>query len=224
MRLRGSTSIAIVASLWAGVAIAQAPSGGLVPGIQPYSPPPVVAHPAGGAAASAAIIGPTTGHASAAGSPRAGADYVLGSGDKLRISVFGEDNLTGEFNVSGSGQISFPLIGDVRAAGQTVAQVRTTIEVALRNGYLKDPRVSAEVLAFRPYFILGEVARPGEYPYADGITVLNAIATAGGFTYRADRKFIFIKRADGSREQRVRLTSDVMLSPGDTARIAERLF
>ena len=196
-----------------------------MPGIEPYAPPPVAPRPGGTRPISSlANGGSSSGRPVAAAPPRVGEDYILGPGDKLRISVFGEDNLTGEFSVSGSGQISFPLIGDVQSAGRTVQQVRTAIKEALRNGYLKDPRVSAEVLTFRPYFILGEISRPGEYPYADGITALNAIATAGGFTYRANRKFIFIKRADSSREQRIRLTSGVMLSPGDTARIAERLF
>lgn len=212
----------------ATVAVAQPATGGLVPGLQPYAPPPAppgTTAPPHGASASPAV-GPTAPLSSAIAPARArsGENYVLGPGDKLRIMVFGEDTLTGEFSVSGGGEISFPLIGDVEAGGRSVAQVRATIETALRNGYLKDPRVSAEVLTFRPYYILGEVAKPGEYPYSDGITVTNAVATAGGFSYRANRNFVYLKRATAAKEVRVKLTQDLKLSPGDTVRVGERWF
>jgi len=151
-------------------------------------------------------------------------DYILGPGDILRIVVFGEETLSGQFGVAGNGVVSFPLIGDVPAAGKTVDDVRDEIATALRNGYIKDPRVSAEVLTFRPFFILGEVAKPGSYPYTDGLSVLNAIATAGGFTYRANHKYVFIKRANETVEHKTRLTEDLSVSPGDTVRIAERYF
>jgi protein involved in polysaccharide export with SLBB domain len=151
-------------------------------------------------------------------------NYVLGSGDVLRITVFGEDNLSGQFTVAGNGILSFPLIGDLPASGKTVEEVRDEIADALRSGYVKDPKVSAEVLTFRPYFILGEVAKPGQYPYSDRITVMNAIATAGGFTYRANQKYAFIKPSDGAEEHKVRLNDQLMLAPGDTVRVAERYF
>ncbi len=151
-------------------------------------------------------------------------DYVLGSGDVLRIIVFGEGDLSGQFTVAGNGILSFPLIGDLPAAGKTVEQVRDEIADALRNGYVKDPKVSAEVTTFRPYFILGEVARPGQYPYSNHITVMNAIATAGGFTYRANQKFAFIKPSSGDQEHKVQLNDQLLLAPGDTVRIAERYF
>ena len=151
-------------------------------------------------------------------------DYRLGASDKLRIVVFGEDNLSGEFSVSGDGRISLPLIGDVPAGGKTVREVQDEITAALKNGYLKDPRVSAEVLSFRPFYIFGEVLKPGEYPYSDGITAMNAIASSGGFTYRANQKYVFIKRANETAEHKVLLKPELRVSPGDTLRVAERFF
>jgi protein involved in polysaccharide export with SLBB domain len=152
-------------------------------------------------------------------------DYKLGAGDKVRIIVFGESDLTGEFFVpGGSGTISFPLIGDVEAGGLTVGQLQTEIEAKLRDGYLKDPRVSIEVLNYRPFYILGEVTKPGQYPYTNGLTVLNAVATANGFTYRADTRHVFIKHATEPSEHEYPLTSSTPVAPGDTIRIRERFF
>jgi len=150
--------------------------------------------------------------------------YVLGAGDKLRLIVFGEAALSGEFVVSGTGGVALPLIGDVRAAGATLNGFREAVTMALMQGYLKDPRVSVEVLTYRPFYILGEVARPGEYPYTSGLTVLNAIATAGGYTYRANTRRIFIRGANEAQERAVTLDATLVVSPGDTLRIAERFF
>lgn len=153
-----------------------------------------------------------------------GYDYRLGSGDKVRIIVFGEESLTGEFLVSGGGKISFPLIGEIDALGKTIPQLQTAIEAKLADGYLKQPRVSAEVLNYRPFYILGEVMKPGEYPYTNGLTVLNAVATAEGFTYRADKRKVFIKRAATGEEKAEPLTLNTPVAPGDTIRIGERFF
>lgn len=165
-------------------------------------------------------ITPAIGQASSVSDPA----YRLGAGDRVRITVYGEDNLSGEFLVSGTGVISFPLIGNIQAGGRTVGDVQASITTALSQGYLRDPRVSAEVLTFRPYYILGEVTRPGEYPYTDGLTVLNAVATAQGFTYRANEKYIFIKHAHDPSEHKEKLTSGMAVEPGDTIRIIERYF
>ena len=152
-------------------------------------------------------------------------DYRLGAADKVRVIVFGEESLTGEFLVpGGNGVIAFPLIGDVQAGGLTVTQLQAEIETKLRDGYLKDPHVSIEVLNYRPFYILGEVTKPGEYPYTNGLTVLNAVATANGFTYRADTRHVLIKRANESREEEYPLTSMTPVAPGDTIRIKERFF
>ena len=151
-------------------------------------------------------------------------DYTLGAGDKVRVIVFGEPTLSGEFIVAGSGVVSFPLIGDVPAAKLTVQAFQQEIQSGLSQGYLKEPRVSVEVLTYRPYYILGEVNKPGEYPYSNGLNVLNAVATAGGFTYRAQTKKVFIRHANETAETAAPLRSDVAVAPGDTIRISERLF
>jgi polysaccharide export outer membrane protein len=150
--------------------------------------------------------------------------YVLGAGDKLRLIVFGEEALSGEFVVSAAGSVSLPLVGEVRAAGATLTGFRASVVSALTQGYLKDPRVSVEVLTYRPFYILGEVARPGEYPYTSGLTVLNAIATAGGYTYRANTRRIFIRAANEAQERALTLNATLVVAPGDTLRVAERFF
>lgn len=150
--------------------------------------------------------------------------YRLGTGDRLRLNVFGEDNLSGEFVVGGAGTVSLPLIGDITATGKSPTELKTDIEAALADGYLKSPRVNIELLNYRPFFVLGEVSNSGEYPYAEDMTVLNAVATAGGFTYRANKKTVFIKRAGAAAEERFALTATTPVQPGDTIRIGERLF
>ena len=160
----------------------------------------------------------------AAPSDAQGFEYRLGSGDKLRVIVFGEESLSGEFLISGAGKISFPLIGDIDALGKTIPEIQSSIETKLADGYLKQPKVSAEVLNYRPFYILGEVMKPGEYPYTNGLTVLNAVATAQGFTYRADKRKVFIKRAATDEEKAEALTPNTAVAPGDTIRIGERLF
>jgi protein involved in polysaccharide export with SLBB domain len=151
-------------------------------------------------------------------------DYVLGPGDKVRVIVFGEEGLSGEFVVGGAGKVSFPLIGDVAASGLPVQAFQAALETGLKQGYLKSPRVSVEVLTYRPYYILGEVNKPGEYPYSNSLNVLNAVATAGGFTYRAQTKRVYIRRASETAERAYTLTSDVPVAPGDTIRVTERFF
>ncbi|WP_297507244.1 polysaccharide biosynthesis/export family protein [uncultured Caulobacter sp.] len=151
-------------------------------------------------------------------------DYLLGPGDKVRVTVFGEQSLSGEFYVTGSGLMSLPLIGEIKAGGMTVGQFQVAVQKALKDGYLKDPRVSAEVLTFRPFYILGEVEKPGTYPYTSGLTVLNAVATAGGFTYRADKKNVYIKHNGETTESKGELTPSTAVAPGDTIRIGERFF
>jgi protein involved in polysaccharide export with SLBB domain len=152
------------------------------------------------------------------------ANYRLGTGDKLRIIVFGETSLSGEFVISDTGQVAFPLIGNVKAAGLSVQQFEDALRTKLADGYLKDPRVSAEVENYRPFYILGEVQKPGEYPYTTGLTVMNAVATAGGFSYRANTKTIVIRHAGGEKELTTRLTATTPVGPGDTIVVKERFF
>jgi polysaccharide export outer membrane protein len=151
-------------------------------------------------------------------------DYRLGAADKIRVLVYNEPNLSGEFIVSSDGSLSLPLIGDVVAAGRTTDQIRQEIEQRLAAGYLRAPQVSIDVLEYRPFFILGEVNKPGDYPYTADLTVMKAVATANGFTYRADQKHVWLKHAGETKEEKYTITSDLPLQPGDTIRIGERYF
>ena len=151
-------------------------------------------------------------------------DYRLGPGDKLRVAVFGVDTLGGDFEVPGGGVITLPLIGATQAAGLTTLQLQSRIEASLRDGYVKDPHVSVQVMNYRPFFILGEVNKPGEYAYTDRLTVMSAVAEAGGFTYRARTK-IFRRHRIGIKGEPIEtLTADSVVQPGDTIRIQERSF
>lgn len=151
-------------------------------------------------------------------------EYSLGTGDKLRVRVFGEDSLGGEFSVASNGTVSLPLIGEVKLLGLTANQAQQRIEDALKQGYMKSPKVNVEILNYRPFYILGEVKKPGEYPYTNGLTVVNAVARAEGYTYRADKRRVFIKRSSESKEQSYPLSESIIVLPGDTVRIAERFF
>lgn len=170
------------------------------------------------------MIGLALAFALAGFAPQAVSDYRLASADKVRIAVFGEDALSGEFVINAEGKVALPLIGEVNAAGLTVAQLQDAVTEALSQGYLNQPRVMAQVLTYRPIYILGEVNRPGEYPYLPDLTVLNAVATAQGFTYRANTRRIFVRRAGSQIEEPLPLTADTRVSPGDTLRIGERYF
>lgn len=151
-------------------------------------------------------------------------DYRLGASDQIRVTVFGEPELSGEFLLDGSGTISLPLIGEVNALNLTIREFESAIAARLSDGYLREPRVNAEVMNYRPFYILGEVRTPGEYPYSSGLTVLNAVATAGGFTYRANDNIILIRGAEDAEEYRVRLDPSTPILPGDTIRVIEKWF
>lgn len=150
--------------------------------------------------------------------------YKLGSGDEIKVTVFGEPDLSGAFVVDGQGAISMALIGQVEVVNLSLTEASRFLEEKYKDGWLKDPKVTAELVKGRPYYILGEVNRPGEFPYSSGLTVMNAIASAGDFTYRADRQRILIKSADSPDEREVTLTPTTAVRPGDTIRIRERFF
>jgi polysaccharide export outer membrane protein len=151
--------------------------------------------------------------------------YKLGAGDKLRVITFGHEDLSAEFLVSDSGVIAFPLVGQVKAAGLTLDQFQTNLATALKNGgFVVNPNVSTEVIEYRPFYILGEVQKPGSYPYQAGLTALSAIATAGGLTYRANKRKLFIRRAGTTTEVEIAVTAATPIFPGDTVRIGERVF
>lgn len=150
--------------------------------------------------------------------------YRLGAGDKVRVTVYGETDLSGEFLVNGSGQVELPLVGQVPAAGLTLHEFTQEIRNALLNGYLTDPKVSVEVEDYRPFFIMGEVNKPGEYPYQDGLTIQSAVALAGGYTFRADDSDVYIRHSGSTKEQSMPTDSSTKINPGDIIRVPERLF
>lgn len=152
------------------------------------------------------------------------APYQLASGDKLRIIVFGQDNLSNVYAVDGSGRISMPLIGAVDAQGRTTQQLERAIEGRLRGGFLREPKVSVEVDAYRPFFVLGEVTSSGQFPYVNGMTVQTAVAIAGGFTPRGQRDWAEVTRQIDGRLVTGAVPITYPVQPGDTIVIKERWF
>jgi len=150
--------------------------------------------------------------------------YRIGPGDRLRIATYGEDRLTGEFTVTAQGAIAFPLLGEVAAEGRTVSEFTALLQRRLGSEYMRNPQVSVEMVNFRPVYILGEVTRPGEFPYGERLSVYALVAKAGGFTYRANQGYALIRSENEPGERAVRLTSATAVQPGDTIRIPERTF
>ncbi|KAF0183757.1 MAG: polysaccharide export outer membrane protein [Caulobacteraceae bacterium] len=184
---------------------------------------PIAAQPASGAPAAA---GPSAQPGAQPGTQGASTDgYVLGINDRVRVLVFGEQSLSGEFLVDSTGRIAMPFIGEVQAAGLTRRQLEEDLEKKLSaEEILLDPRVSVDFLNLRPYYILGEVTKPGEYPYTQGLNVFNAVATAGGFTTLANQTRIMIKRQGEAVETEYSLLSPVTVQPGDTIRVIKGAF
>lgn len=153
-------------------------------------------------------------------------EYRLAAGDEVMVTVFGERELSKKYVVSSAGDLSFPLIGDVDVANKTVTELQDQLVAILSEGYLNDPRINAEVVSYREIFILGEVERPGEFPYRDDLTVLQAVALAGGFKYRADKNRVFIRRKGNQTEETYDLRDGrpVFVAPGDIIRFGERIF
>jgi len=155
---------------------------------------------------------------------RANADYVLGAGDKLKLTVFDETDLSGDYAIDGSGYVRLPLIGQVRAAGYTAQQLEGAIGSALAQGYLKSPRVSVEVSTYRPFYIIGAVNRPGEYPYVNHMNALNAIALAGGYLPTAVESVVYIRREGSNQEVRMATDRATQIYPGDVVRVNNTVF
>jgi polysaccharide export outer membrane protein len=154
----------------------------------------------------------------------AAASYVLGPNDRVRLKVYGEPDIAGEYEVDNNGNVSIPLAGHIRAAGLTTRQLERSIASALSKGIVRDPRVNVEVALYRPYYILGEVKKGGEYPYRLGLTVMDAVASAGGFTYRANENKVYLRRSGAGAEEVYALDAPVPIFPGDNIRIPERYF
>ncbi|WP_245654163.1 polysaccharide biosynthesis/export family protein [Novosphingobium rosa] len=151
-------------------------------------------------------------------------NYHLGAGDKVKVNVFNEPQLSGEYQVAPDGTISLPLVGVLSVIDKTTAQVAAAFEEMLGQDYLRNPKVAAEVTLYRPFFIVGEVHMPGQYPYAAGLTAWNAIATAQGLTPRGREGYVYIRKYGSAEEVRYALTPDLRVWPGDTIRVAERFF
>lgn len=152
-------------------------------------------------------------------------EYQLGAGDSLRLIFYGEDKLNGEYQIASDGQLALPLVGVIPAGGKTLPELQTAVrEAYARGGYLLDPKVAVEILRYRPFFVLGEVNAPGQYPFIPGMTVQQAIATAKGYTYRAQQDTAMITRWGEEAEAPYRLAPGAAVAPGDTIRIPERHF
>jgi polysaccharide biosynthesis/export protein len=150
--------------------------------------------------------------------------YVLGPNDRIRLKVYGETDITGEYEIDSTGNVSIPLAGHLKATGLTTRQLERSITSALSKGIVRDPRVNVEIAQYRPYYILGEVKKSGEYPYRLGLTVMDAVASAGGFTYRANENKVYLRRSGGGVEETYALDAPVPVFPGDNIRIPERYF
>jgi polysaccharide export outer membrane protein len=150
--------------------------------------------------------------------------YTLAGGDRLRIIVYGQDTLSNTYAVDGGGRISMPLIGMIEAQGLTVPQVERAIEARLRNGFLREPRIAAEVVAYRPFFVLGEITAAGQYPFINGMTVQNAVAVAGGFTPRAVKSTVDLTRIVQGETVTATVPMTERIRPGDTLTVKERYF
>jgi len=196
-----------------------------------YGPPPASASVAATESRGGAIGALRNSFAAAAvpvayAGPARGTDsaYHLDAGDKLRVVVYGQEGLTNTYAIDASGSITMPLIGSVPARGRTPAGLAVEIAAKLRNGYIREPSVAVEIDAYRPFFILGEVAAPGQYPYVPNMTVESAIAIAGGFSPRARRDIVTLTHTDPSGVARYEVPLGTSLKPGDTVQVGERWF
>jgi protein involved in polysaccharide export with SLBB domain len=148
----------------------------------------------------------------------------LQAGEKVRITVFGEASLSGDYEIDQSGFVSLPLAGTIKAAGFTQPELEQELAKKFRSEYLRNPKVTVTLVSLRPFYIVGEVEKPGEYPYKSGLNVLTALALAGGATYRGSRSAVYIQRVGESGMREYPLSSSVMILPGDLIRVPERYF
>jgi polysaccharide biosynthesis/export protein len=152
------------------------------------------------------------------------AAYRLDAGDRLRVVIYGQEGLTNSYAIDAGGSITMPLIGSVPARGRTPAGLAAEISAKLRNGYIREPSVAVEIESYRPFFILGEVAAPGQYPYVPNMSVESAVAIAGGFSPRALRDRVTLTHTDGAGSSRIVVPLGTAISPGDTVLVGERWF
>ncbi|MEI6706279.1 MAG: polysaccharide biosynthesis/export family protein [Methylococcales bacterium] len=150
--------------------------------------------------------------------------YRLGSGDKLKITIFNQEDMNGEYAVDGTGNVSLPLIGTIVAKNLTLAELEKKLKEKLIPDYLLNPKISIEVLNYRPFYILGEVKSPNSYPYVSGMSYLTAIAIAGGFTYRAKESFVYVIHSNDPEQKEVETNLEALVMPGDIIHVEERFF
>jgi protein involved in polysaccharide export with SLBB domain len=148
----------------------------------------------------------------------------LQPGDKIRINVYGEDKLSGDYEIDQSGQISLPLAGTIEAVGLTQTELEQALAKKFRSEYLKNPKVTVTIATLRPFYMMGEVTKPGEYPYKSGLNILTALAIAGGPTYRASRNTVQIQRRGETSMREYPISASVPILPGDVIRVPERYF
>ena len=153
-----------------------------------------------------------------------GAVYTLDTGDRVRVSVFGQEGVSNSYLVDAAGYVNVALTGPVGARGLTAAALAQAIAARLQQGFVREPHVSVEVEAYRPFFILGEVAAPGQYPFVPNMTVESAVAIAGGFSPRARRDLVIVTHTDARGTVRISVPTATPLSPGDTVLVDERWF
>ena len=151
-------------------------------------------------------------------------NYHLGSGDQIRVIVYGEDDLGGQFTVDGNGYVSLPLIGQVKASGFAASDLEIQITNKLADGYVNNPKVSVEVTTYRPFYVIGQVNKPGEYAFVNGMTVLNAVALAGGYSPQADDDDVYVRRNGTTKEQEVPADQTTHIYPGDVVRVSQTTF
>jgi polysaccharide export outer membrane protein len=235
------TALALSGCMHTTGPVAVAPQGDLDQMVygQPYSPPPQTAAVDSGGGAIGAV------RAAFAAAPRAApppvvvaapeayvepapvrydAAYHLDAGDRLRVVVYGQEGLTNTYAIDAGGSITMPLIGSVPARGRTTAGLAAEIAAKLRRGFIREPSIAVEIEAYRPFFILGEVAAPGQYPYVPNMTVESAVAIAGGFSPRARRDSVTVTHTDASGTARFAVPPGSPISPGDTVLVSERWF
>ena len=207
--LRAATVAALIAAAFPAAAMAaESPAVSTAPG----------------AGAPAAPHAPSSATAPSSAPVVADPGYRLGAGDKVRIIVFGQQELSGEYSVDGAGNLSLPLISTVPANGLTARDLQTRIIDALDPEYVQNPNVAVEILTYRPFYIVGEVQKPGSYAYVNGMTVLNAVAVAGGFTPRAKTGSFYITRESNPSKEKMEATPTTKVLPGDVIAVRERWF
>lgn len=150
--------------------------------------------------------------------------YVLGPGDKVRLKIYGDADVNGDYEVNSAGFVSIPLVGQVKAAGLTTPQLENALKARMRGKVANDPKVNVEIATYAPFYVHGEVKKAGVYPFQPGLTVADAVATAGGLTYRANEEKVLLRRSGSNRTVIVPVEGSVRVYPGDNLRVAERYF